>query len=460
MLSTCRDGIKALDINGCPIQRNRKKRPAGDLKSAYYAKKRDLAAGNAMAKGMLTKIKQFHEATGQEQNAMPDDGSICEIRAAVAATVLDVFPGETVAAMLNDAHSSALFIKRAGVTETLAGSMQVPLDRALFLKDTKLLSDAEWQSMSATRGRVAGDNLQIYPTLHQVRNLRAALNADLKTRFQIKTVEDDGWSTGGRAVIPLRLLVSLLLFREVAENQGAPLDADRVYEFKLSADGAAMTKDGRGLLIFYLIPVFATWEGVVSHQSSKACFPVAIGMASESAASLSGYLGENISTVLETLNNEGVRLPTSFGNRTMVKVKIKFGADLSALLKLCKGIGSATANYACHLCRCFSKGDREELKLGEEYEEWNPPLTVLGLPVKQVVICSLHGNLRCTEHLLRLTFETITFMLLSSLGGAPSADAAKNYGRLSGAQPNRMPSTCLRCLESGGSHRYFCLPEL
>ena len=121
-----------------------KKKPAIDLKSAYYAKKRDLAAGNAMAKGMLTKIKQFHEATGQEQNAMPDDGSICEIRAAVAATVLDVFPGETVAAMLNDAHSSALFIKRAGVTETLAGSMQVPLDRALFLKDTKLLSDTEW----------------------------------------------------------------------------------------------------------------------------------------------------------------------------------------------------------------------------------------------------------------------------------------------------------------------------
>ena len=425
-----------------------KKKPAIDLKSAYYAKKRDREAGNTMAKDMLTNIKQFHEATGQEQKPLPDDGSISEIRAAVAATVLHVFPGETVAAMLDSANSSAAFIKRAGVTETLAGSMQVPLDRALFLKDTLLLSDAEWQSMSATRGRVAGDNLQIYPTLHQVRNLRAALNADLKTRFQIKTVEDDGWSTGGRAVIPLRLLVSLLLFREVAENQGAPLDAERVYEFKL------------GLLIFYLIPVFATWEGVVSHQSSKSCFPVAIGMASESAASLSGYLGENISTVLETLNNEGVRLPTSFGNRTMVKVKIKFGADLSALLKLCKGIGSATANYACHLCRCFSKGDREELKLGEEYEEWNPPLTVLGLPVKQVTICSLHGNLRCTEHLLRLTFETITFMLLSSLGGAPSADAAKNYGRLSGAQPNRMPSTCLRCLESGGSHRYFCLPEL
>ena len=460
MLLTCRDGIKALDCFGRVNQRKRKKKPACDLKSAHYAKKRDRDAGNTMAKDMLTNIKQFHEATGQEQKPLPDDGSISEIRAAVAATVLHVFPGETVAAMLDSANSSAAFIKRAGVTKTLAGSMQVPLDRALFLKDTKLLSDAEWQSMSATRGRVAGDNLQIYPTLHQVRNLRAALNADLKTRFQIKTVEDDGWSTGGRAVIPLRLLVSLLLFREVAENQGAPLDAERVYEFKLSADGAAMTKDGRGLLIFYLIPVFATWEGVVSHQSSKSCFPVAIGMASESAASLSGYLGENISTVLETLNNEGVRLPTSFGNRTMVKVKIKFGADLSALLKLCKGIGSATANYACHLCRCFSKGDREELKLGEEYEEWNPPLTVLGLPVKQVTICSLHGNLRCTEHLLRLTFETITFMLLSSLGGAPSADAAKNYGRLSGAQPNRMPSTCLRCLESGGSHRYFCLPEL
>ncbi len=55
--------------------------------------------------------------------------------------------------------------------------MQVPLDRALFLKDTLLLSDAEWQSMSATRGRGAAANLQIYPTLHQVRQLRAALNA-------------------------------------------------------------------------------------------------------------------------------------------------------------------------------------------------------------------------------------------------------------------------------------------
>jgi hypothetical protein len=75
----------------------------------------------------------------------------------------------------------------------------------------------------------------------------------------VKTVDDDGWSTGGRAVISLRLLVSLLLFREVAEKKSAPLDAERVYEFKLSANSAAMTKDGRGLLIFYLIPVFATW---------------------------------------------------------------------------------------------------------------------------------------------------------------------------------------------------------
>ena len=178
-------------------QRKRKKKPSNDLKTAWYAKKRDREAGNTMAKDMLTNIKQFHEATGQEQKPLPDDGSICEIWAAVAATVLHVFPGETVAAMLDSANSSAAFIKRAGVTKTLAGSMQVPLDRALFLKDTKLLSDAEWQSMSATRGRVAGDNLQIYPTLHQVRQLRAALNADLKTRFQIKTVEDDGWSTGG-----------------------------------------------------------------------------------------------------------------------------------------------------------------------------------------------------------------------------------------------------------------------
>ena len=73
---TCRDGIKALDINGCPIPRKRKKKPANDLKSAWYAKKRDREAGNTMAKDMLTNIKQFHEATGQEQNLMPDDGSI------------------------------------------------------------------------------------------------------------------------------------------------------------------------------------------------------------------------------------------------------------------------------------------------------------------------------------------------------------------------------------------------
>ena len=104
------------------------KKPACDLKSAHYAKKRDRDAGNTMAKGMLTNINQFREATGQEQNPMPDDGSICEIRAAVAATVLHVLPGETLAAMLDSANSSAVFIKRASVTKTLAGSMQVPLD--------------------------------------------------------------------------------------------------------------------------------------------------------------------------------------------------------------------------------------------------------------------------------------------------------------------------------------------
>ena len=127
MLLTCRDGIKALDCFGRVNQRKRKKKPAIDLKSAYYAKKRDRVAGNTMAKGMITNINQFREATGQEKNPLPDDGSICEIRAAVAATVLHVFPGETVAAMLDSANSSAAFIKRAGVTKTLAGSMQVPL---------------------------------------------------------------------------------------------------------------------------------------------------------------------------------------------------------------------------------------------------------------------------------------------------------------------------------------------
>jgi hypothetical protein len=123
VLSTCRDGIKAIDINGRTIKRKRKKRLASDLKSAYYAKKWDRDAGNTMAKDMVPNINQFREVTGQEKKPMPDDGSICEIRTAVAATVLDVFPGETVAAMLDSAHSSALFIKRAGVTETLAGLM-------------------------------------------------------------------------------------------------------------------------------------------------------------------------------------------------------------------------------------------------------------------------------------------------------------------------------------------------
>ena len=445
MLSTCRDGIKAIDCIGRVNQRKRKKKPASDLKSAYYAKKRDREAGNTMAKDMLTNIKQFHEATGQEQKPLPDDGSISEIRAAVAATVLHVFPGETVAAMLDSANSSAAFIKRAGVTKTLAGSMQVPLDRALFLKDTQLLSDAEWQSMSATRGRGAAANLQIYPTLHQVRQLRAALNADLKSRFQIKTVEDDGWSTGGRAVIRLRMLVQLLLFREMAENGGAPLDADKIYEFKLSADGAAMTKDGRGLLMFYLIPVFATWEGVVSHQSSKICFPVAIGMATESGEALNGYLGDDICTTLTQLNSLGVAVPTGAGDDLrQIKVRVKFGADLSALLKLIPDIGSANATYACHLCKCCTKGDREEIKLGEDYEKWDKQLTVLGLPLKEVVICSLHGNLRCTERLLRLTFEKITSLLFPSSGVTPASEAAaavEEYKHVPGKQAPRLPST-------------------
>ncbi len=146
-----------------------------------------------------------------------------------------------------------------------------------------------------------------------MRQLRAALDADLKGRFKITTFEDDGWSTGGRVIIRLRMLVQLLLFREMAENGGAPLDADKIYEFKLSADGAAMTKDGPGLLMFYLIPVFATWEGVVSHQSSKLCFPVAIGMASESREALNGYLGEDISTTLTELNSLGVAVPPPLG---------------------------------------------------------------------------------------------------------------------------------------------------
>ncbi len=135
----------------------------------------------------------------------------------------------------------------------------------------------------------------------------------------------------------------------MAGNGGAPLDADKVYEFKLSADGAAMTKDGRGLLMFYLIPVFTKWEGVGSHPSSKLCFPVFIGVASESGEALDGYLGENISNVLTELNLVGVGVPTGAGvTLRLTKVRVKFGADLSVLLKLIPDIGSTNATYACH----------------------------------------------------------------------------------------------------------------
>ncbi len=50
MLSSCRDGIKAIDCNGRVIKRTRKKRPANELKSTWYAKKRDRDADNVLAK--------------------------------------------------------------------------------------------------------------------------------------------------------------------------------------------------------------------------------------------------------------------------------------------------------------------------------------------------------------------------------------------------------------------------
>ncbi len=77
-----------------------------------------------------------------------------EIRAAVAVTS----PGQIATAMLDSAHQLAVLIKcgryrGAGGT---AGGM--PLDCApLFLKDTQLMSNAEWQSMSATRGAADDD---------------------------------------------------------------------------------------------------------------------------------------------------------------------------------------------------------------------------------------------------------------------------------------------------------------
>lgn len=321
--------------------------------------------------------------------------------------MVDVFPGAATEAVAEKTKLAAAVFKKTDIYHGVASALSIGLDEALFRKDSALINDAQWQRMGSTRGRTKADSLRIYPSLNRIRELRKMMNQELSSRFNVVDTED-AWCEGGRANIALFNAVMLLLLREIAENGGAPLSTETAYEFKLSADGAGMTKDGRGLLMFYLIPLFARWPGLKSHQSAKACWPLAIGMAKETKESLRGFLGQNFETVLQGLRAEGVPFRFPDGTSKKVSVKFTFVSDMSALVKLIDGIGSVTAQHSCHLCH-ETKQEREDFTRSRS--AWPEPRTIYGMGMQNVAICSLHGNLRITETLIKLTFELIVSLL-------------------------------------------------
>ncbi len=92
-------------------------------------------------------------------------------------------------------------------------------------------------------------------------------------------------------------------------------------------------------------------------------------------------------------------------------------------MKLIDGIGSVTAQHSCHLCY-ETRQEREDFTRSRS--AWPEPRTIYGMDMQNVAICSLHGNLRVTETLIKLTFELIVSLLFPT--EPPQASSAANEG--------------------------------